>query len=450
MNVKALASACCPPFLRPLFDRIQNSPIGYRLARGVFWSMAGMVSARAVMLVASILVARMLGKEVFGEYGMIRSTVDMFLVFAGFELGATATKHVAEFRQSNPERAGRIIGLSGMFAMITGGLMGLGVLIFAPWLAEHTLNAPHLTGVLRIGAVILLLNALNGAQTGALSGFEAFKAMARVNLLVALVSCPVLVCATWFGGLTGAVWALAITASTNWLFNHIALRKEAHRYGVPFTLRRCGQELPVLWKFSIPMLLATSLNMPVTWTCRALLVNEPNGYSEMGVFNAANQWFGLLLFVPSLLGIVVLPILSERLGQNDTRGSTKTMLLAIKINAAVLVPVVLVGSLASPLIMDLYGSGFRSGWPTLIVSLLTAGLLACEAPVIHVLMASGRIWTALSMNLGWALTFIASTLLLLDLGAFGLATARAVAYLVQCMIAVALAIWILRKAGATS
>ena len=54
---------------------------------------------------------------------MIQSTVGMFGVFAGFGLGLTATKHVAEFRQSDPDRAGRIIGLSGLFAIGPGGLM---------------------------------------------------------------------------------------------------------------------------------------------------------------------------------------------------------------------------------------------------------------------------------------------------------------------------------------
>ena len=182
----------------------------------------------------------MLGKTGYGELGMIQSTVGMFGVFAGFGLGLTATKHVAEFCRSDPERAGRIIGLSGLVAMVTGGLMAMGLFIFAPWLAEHTINAPHLAGVLRIGALILFISALNGAQTGALSGFEAFKTIAYVNLFVGLISFPILVGGAYFGGLTGAVWALTINLGFNWLLNHLALRKEAHRYRVPFTFRKCS------------------------------------------------------------------------------------------------------------------------------------------------------------------------------------------------------------------
>jgi len=396
------------------------------------------------MLAASVLVARMLGKTGYGELGMIRSTVGMFGVFAGFGLGLTATKHVAEFRQSDPDRAGRIISLSWLVAMVTGGLMALGLLIFAPWLAGYTINAPHLTGVLRIGALILLINALNGAQTGALSGFEAFKTIAYVNLFVGLLSFPILITGAYLGGLTGAVWALVINLGTNWLLNHLALRKEAKRHNVPLAFRNCSRELSILWKFSLPAVLSSSMVGPVNWACGALLVNRPNGYDEMGIFSAANQWFAMLLFLPSLLGQVVLPVLSERFGQQDRRQLLKTMVFAIRVNALIMLPIVLLASIASPYIMSLYGEGFANGWPTLIVVLFTAGIVACQTPVGPTITAAGKMWIKLAMNLGWAVLFIIGTLLLVDNGALGLASARALSYVLHVSWVLAFAFYLVR------
>ena len=450
MNVKSIAFACCPSMLKPMLNRIENSPIGYRLAKGVFWSMAGAVISRSLMLVASILVARMLGKEIFGEYGMIRSTVTMFGIFAGFGLGLTATKHVAEFRQSDPERAGRIIGMSGLFAMLAGGLMSLGLFIFAPWLAEHTINAPHLAGVLRIGAIILFINSLNGAQTGALSGFEAFKTIAHVNLFVGLISFPILICGAWFGGLTGAVWALAINLGFNWLLNHIALRKEARRHKVPFTFRNCGREWPILWKFSLPAVLAGLLFGPVHWACSAMLVNQPDGYAEMGIYNAANQWFIVLMFLPGMLGKVLLPVLSDQLAQGNPRQSTKSLVLGIKFNALIVLPLIFLASIASPYIMNLYGHDFRNGWPTLICVLLTAGIVAIQVPVTQIIHASGRMWIAFAMNCGWALTFFVGTLLLIHFGSLGLAMARVIAQLIHSLWVLGYVVWLVKKGNVAS
>ena len=161
INIKKSIYACTPKCLHRFFDRVETSDVGSRLARGVFWSMTGTVISRGMMFAAWVFVARFLGKEQYGELGMIQATVGMFGVFAGFGLSLTATKHIAEFRDTNPIRAGRIIGLSGSFAFLTGGLIALGVFIFAPWLAENTINAPHLAGVLRIGAFMLFDKSVN-------------------------------------------------------------------------------------------------------------------------------------------------------------------------------------------------------------------------------------------------------------------------------------------------
>ena len=58
---------------------------------------------------------------------------------------------------------------------------------------EHISHSSHLTDVLRIGSIILLFNALNGAQGGALAGFEAFKTIARISLFVGLADLPLIV-----------------------------------------------------------------------------------------------------------------------------------------------------------------------------------------------------------------------------------------------------------------
>ena len=87
VNVKSVASNCCPSVARSVFERIKQSPTGLRLARGVFWSVAGTVVSRGLMLCATVVIARLLGRTAYGELGIIRSTVGMFGVFAGFRHG---------------------------------------------------------------------------------------------------------------------------------------------------------------------------------------------------------------------------------------------------------------------------------------------------------------------------------------------------------------------------
>ena len=123
----------------PLVERIKSSPIGCRLAKGAFWSLIGTVLSRSLSVVASICVARMLGKVGMGELGIIQSTVGIFSAFAGLGMGLTATKFVAEYRTKVPRRAAAMLSLSAAVSWTSGAAMMLAMLVLAPWFARHTL-----------------------------------------------------------------------------------------------------------------------------------------------------------------------------------------------------------------------------------------------------------------------------------------------------------------------
>ncbi len=152
------------------FAHLRSSQTGRRLARGAFWGLVGMLVSRGLTLAASVVVARLLGKTAFGELGMVRSTVEMLSTFAGFSIGLTATKHVAQFRASDPLRVGRVIALTELGAVIMGALMGVVLYGAAPYIAHYVLGNRGLVVPLRVGSMLLLLSTLDGAQIGSLAG----------------------------------------------------------------------------------------------------------------------------------------------------------------------------------------------------------------------------------------------------------------------------------------
>lgn len=422
-------------FIKSFFNKKNKSDIASRMAKSVFWSMAGALISRGLMLIASIIVARILGKEVYGEFGIIRSTVNMFFVFAGFGLGMTATKYVAEYRVSDPDRAGQIIVISELFAIVTGLLVAVAVVALAPLLAEKSLNAPHLTGVLRIGALILFINALNGAQTGALAGFEAFKTIAKVNTGVGLTSFPLLTLGTWFGGLKGAVWALAANMAINWLLNNIALRKELTKFNVSFTFSKSFKELPILWKFSLPATLSSIMVSPVLWVCDAMLVNQPDGFSQMAIFSAANQWKIAILFIPGMICQIVLPMLSNLKNPNQNDDYIKILKYNIYINAGVSLIMASIVSLFSKFIMNSYGLGFNTGKWVLLILAFSSVLISINSVIGQAIASKNLMWYGLLFNGLWAVVlFIVSLFFLrLGMGAIGLALANLIAYMLHTL-----------------
>jgi O-antigen/teichoic acid export membrane protein len=386
-----------------------------------------------------------LGKEAFGELGIIQNTSGMFGVFAGFGLGLTSTKYVAEFRAKEPGRAGRIIALSAALAWAAGLLAAAVMWIAAPWLAERTLAAPQLTPALRISSLLALLGGVNGAQTGALSGFESFKTIAWVNLLAGLASFPLVLIGTRCGGLHGTIWGLVGSLAVNAALSNLALRRQCATAGVPLFHWATRRDWDVLWRFSLPAVLSSAMVVPAYWACSAIVVNQPGGYGEMGVFNAANQWFSALLFLPMVLSQAAMPVLSERLGNNDTASTRDVLRSCLKTNIIVVSPLILAAGIGSPYIMASYGTGFAGAWPTFVVVLSTAGVLAVLTPVGQLLAASGRLWLGASMNLGWGLAFLCFAYLLRSHGAFGLASSRLLAYLLHATWSIAFGMYVLNN-----
>ncbi len=434
----------------PAFRQIwESDSLRGRFTRGAVWSLIGAVMSQGSNLVASVITARLLGREQFGEYGIVQSTVGMFGVFAGMGLGLTATKYVAQFRVHARTRAGRVIALSSAVASGTGIFAVLVLLLSAPWLARNTLNAPPLSAALRIGAALLFLNTVNGLQTGVLAGFEAFRAIARVNVIRGIVTVPFAVTGAIWLGLTGAIIALVAAGAVAWIFNHLAIRTECRRDAIAVHWKSLWSEHPMLWRFSLPALLAGGLNTPVIWAASSMLVNQPAGYAQMGLFSAANQWRTAVTFLPALFSQPLLSMLSN-LGAEDPVSFRKllrtTMLLTFGLSAGMSLPIVL----CSSWIMRAYGRDFSAGSPVLIL-LVIATVISSTATVIGQALASlDRMWWTFAFTAAWAVVFLLLAIRLAPrYGALGLAQAFLAAYLVYGL-ALAQYAWLLMRGPVSS
>ena len=332
-----------------------------RIAHGAFWSLLGTAASRLFTVASSILVARILGREGFGGYGIVQSTIAMFAVLADLALGATATKYVADYRIREPERASRILGFSVTVALVSASLAGLSLLALSSWLASESLYAPELASALRIGALLLFVSALNGVLRGALAGFEAFRAIARINFIQAVATPLLSVPLATYLGVDGAMAAQVLVVALGAALARVSLSRLCRETNIPITLfsRPRMEEYSVFVRFSLPAILAGLLVLPVTWYCSALLARQPNGLGELGLFNAANQWRQVVLMVPQVLGMVMLPVFSEVYGRADKGGFERVVLLNLRVTWCVALPAAaLVTALQHPLAM-LFGKQDR-------------------------------------------------------------------------------------------
>ncbi len=338
---------------------------------------------------------------------MIHSTAGMFGIFAGMGLGLTATRYVAELRENDPQRAGRILALSSIVAVISGALMTGSLILAAAYLSAHTLGAANLAEPLAIGSGLVMFGAMNGAQTGALIGLEAFQSIARVNLWVGISTFILVMAGAWFGGLRGVVWGLVGASAVNWLFNNIAIRKECSKARIAYHFSSCAKEWRILYQFSLPAFLASVIVGPAIWACNALLVNQTNGYIQMGLYTAADKWRLLILFVPSTVVGMALPMLSNLHGAGNPAHFKKVFNANLILNIVLTaVPAVVIAIFAIP-VLSTYGAAYRVAWPILAILAFSSIPEVLNNIFGYAMMSRGEVWSRLAFDSVLAVALVA-------------------------------------------
>lgn len=406
---------------------VGHAPFG-RLLRGTAWSVVGAVASRSSALLASIIVGRVLGASGFGRFGVVQVTVGLAATFAGFGLGVTATKHVAGLKAADRATAGRLISTFLITGAAFGFVFAVALGASSRWLARNTLADYSIAPLLQISSLSLLFGSVSGVQMGVLAGLEAFRSSAWLNIVTGLLAFPIMAIGVITSGLEGAVWAIVVSAAVMAVAGHVMLRREMDRQQICFLTPAWREAYPTLRDFSLPATMASLTITPVNWAAAAMLINYGGGFSELGRFNAANQWFSAMLFLPMALGQALLPVLSERLCVGDVRGARRLLTRSCAMNVAVTTPLAVTVALCSPALMRLYGRDFGSAWPVLVVVLATAVLLSGQSPVGQGIIASGKLWVGFAMNAGWAVIFLVSAGALAQFGALGVAVGRLSAY----------------------
>lgn len=389
------------------------------------WLLVGSVVSQGTAFVCSLVAARMLGKSLFGELAMVQSTALTVANVAGAGIGITATRYVAEFKHTAPERVGALLALTSIIAAVAGGTLATALYIFAPAVAGGALNAPHLEGLLRVSSFYLLFITLNGYQLGALVGLEAFDATAALNSGQALAALLLTTVLTPALGVYGAVLALTASAGAGWLVCQVVVRRKCRSAGIKVNYRLAHRERHALLHFALPAAVAGVVGQIGMWASNALVVRGAHGFSELAAFNAANAIRQLILFAPTILSRVAFPVMCRLRGRTGHSGYRESFNLNLKLTvglaSAVAVPLVL----CAPTLLAFFGRDFRENG-TVLVLLSAAALLEVSACAFYQAVVSfGRLWWHVGVMVAWSLCLMVITK---TCAGFGSAVAMAVSY----------------------
>ena len=411
--------------------RFFKTDLKARLYGNAFWSLAGAVLSKLIFFIALIVAANILGKVHYGEFGMMNSTVLMFVALASLGLGATASRYIAEFRDTDPEKTINVYLVTQTFSYVVGFISSVIIFWFADSISVHSFHSNHLGDEIRIGTVIFFFSIINGAQNGVLSGFERFDLIAYSNVVKAVFQSVLLIAGAYYYRLFGALAGLAIAQLAANLYNRILIAPllKAYRIRLLDQLKKLSfRQFDILWKFSLPTVISSLAIVPVMWYAKTKLV-QLEGFKTMANFDVAEQWRAQILYIPAVLSQIVLPMLSNFKGNASKEEYFKSIRINLSINVVVSFVLSLFVILIAPWLLSKYGKDFNNTVPVYFLC-ISAVLIAASNVVFPILLTYNKIWYGMLINGIWALCFVllSNELLNRGYGEDGLAAAVAISY----------------------
>ena len=364
-----------------------------RLIKGTALNLIAVAFNQGSTLIVNIIVARILMKESFGEYAMVQSTLLTVAALSQLAIGYTAAKYIAEYRSSDPERAGRIMGLCAIVSAVMAGVGAFLLIVIAPWLAGAMLKAPHLAVALMIGSGFLFFSAINGYQTGALSGLEAFGSLAKAGVASGIVAVAAISLGAWWGGLNGTLIGLSISAFVRCAIHNRWLWLESRVQGLEPRYRgSLSLEKAIIYKFALPAAIAGYYSMPMIWLANAFLVRQPAGYGEMALYSAANNLRILVLFLPNVMNRVGLSVLNNEKAKGDVSHYNRVFRSNVLYIFLVSLGGVLVMGIFGRQILQLFGKDFAAGHFLLWLLLVASTFESLSIALYQFVQSQAKIW----------------------------------------------------------
>lgn len=284
----------------------------------------------------------------------------------------------------------------GLCALVSALMAGVGTLLLiamAPWLAGVILKAPHLAIALMIGSGFLFFSAINGYQTGALSGLEAYGSLAKAGVASGIVAMAVISLGAWWGGLNGTLMGLSISALVRCAIHNRWLWHESRKQGITPQYRgSLSQEKAVIIKFVLPAAIAQCYSPPMIWLANSFLVRQPGGYGEMALYSAAYNLRILVLFLPSVMHSVGLSVLNNEKAKGDITHYHRVFRSnVLYIFLVSLGGVIVIGIFGRP-ILQLFGKDFGAGHFLLWLLLISSFFDALTIALYQYILTKGKIW----------------------------------------------------------
>jgi len=330
-------------------------------ARGGFFLISGTALATVIMAIASILIGRFLGPELYGQYTLALVVPQLLFLFTDLGINQGIIKFTASLRsKGETNRITKIIKHGLILRASTGIAISIINYAFAELFASLFLQRPELALYIKIASISVLFQVIFTTATSAFIGLDKteynaltanIQATAKAIISIALVLLGFSVAGAIIGYVAGYVVAAIASISILLLIIH---EKQSNQ-----NQNSISDDMKTLVRYGAPLYISLLLSgfIPLYQNVMLAIFTAD---ADIGNYKAATNFIALMAILAVPITTALLPAFSKL--NSSTNQKIKTFYkLANKYTAMIIIPITfLLIIFSKEIVQIIYGYTYES------------------------------------------------------------------------------------------
>ena len=385
-------------------------------AGGAFLLFGGGTLATGLGALYSIIIARLLGPELYGVYSLAFIVPGFLILFTDFGVGPALTRYIAYHTARSEESRVKSIMRTGLsFSLLTSIIVSIAGFFSASQLTRILLNRPNMLLLVSISIPLVFFQSFSAAAKCSLLGFNDMKNYAILDVVCQasrLLLGPTLILAGLsilgaFGGHVSA-YMIVFILSVILIYRHYRRLKSDPNGNRENSFL---ENLKLMIGYGSPLYLSTTLQN-ILATVRGIILAYFATNLLIGNFNTALNFAVLAVLISSPISNALFPAFSK-LSDNHEE-ARKMFTYAVKYTSTLIVPAaIFIATMSKDLVFFIYGPKYTSApkYLTLyILNFLYASLGSIVLPSFFNGLGDTKV--NLKASVIYAATFIPSAVIL--------------------------------------
>jgi O-antigen/teichoic acid export membrane protein len=345
-------------------------------ARGGFFLISGSTMAMVIMAIAAILVGRLLGPEMYGDYNLAILVPQILLLFTDLGVNTYIIKFASSSRGNmNNGHALQAIRHGMTFRIVAGIIVFTLGLLLPEFLSTTIINRPNLGYYVQIASISILFQIVFTTATSTFVGMDKTEYNALTTNIQAIGKTAVSVALVLLGlGITGAVVGyiggyIVAGIVAGLIFVKMVKAKGKDPDG------SYRQTFKTLATYGLPLYISALISGFLPLLSQVVLAFFVSS-TDVGNYRAATNFISLIAVVPLSITTALLPGFS-RLDSSTSHRIRLFFKRANKYTCMLIMPItVLLLLFARQIVQIVYGSTYETAWLFLSLSCIVYFLVA--------------------------------------------------------------------------